>query len=85
MAVATALTACGIETLQVFSTSIVEMKWLQQHLPLAVLKLFPSYLYPILYHRVATALTACGIETSLNFQIKSMQDIRCNSTYRLRY
>ena len=60
--VATALTACGIETI-IINKNATPIKKLQQHLPLAVLKLrhltstVPEFL------TVATALTACGIET----------------------
>ena len=60
-AVATALTACGIET----SALISRIKFnvlLQQRLPLAVLKLYYTTLNSQLTS-VATALTACGIET----------------------
>ena len=43
------------------------IKWLQQHLPLAVLKRFELCSRPWYIVRwVATALTACGIETLLN-------------------
>ena len=38
-AVATVLTACGIETMNILSPSKSEPAWLQQYLPLAVLKL----------------------------------------------
>ena len=62
-AVATALTACGIETLFiVFSSLNKQYKLLQQHLPLAVLKR-QQFGSTALNTRVATALTACGIET----------------------
>ena len=45
------------------STSHDFQSQLQQHLPLAVLKLNGFYAeYPVTF-RVATALTACGIET----------------------
>ena len=61
--VATALTACGIETKEEWQT-ITFTEPLQQRLPLAVLKQvdcceFVKDLPPL----VATALTACGIET----------------------
>ena len=62
MEVATALTACGIET----SKRILycNKTWsLQQHLPLAVLKRINHDDFPPCY-KVATALTACGIETN---------------------
>ena len=87
--VATALTACGIETLQLNHDEFHQSSWscnstyrlrywnhlamtskqsisckLQQHLPLAVLKLNVSHLcLRLLVVSVATALTACGIET----------------------
>ena len=59
--VATALTACGIETSKLLLVKSNSGE-LQQHLPLAVLKLkeiFPQ----TVGDSVATALTACGIET----------------------
>ena len=62
LAVATVLTACGIETNGYLSRPYTTFT-LQQYLPLAVLKL------QILKHScfkfccVATVLTACGIET----------------------
>ena len=61
--VATALTACGIET----NTSYFELSQdnrLQQHLPLAVLKHAPERTIFLRTVLVATALTACGIETN---------------------
>ena len=65
-AVATVLTACGIETIKL-SVAFTQAMRLQQYLPLAVLK--PSV---VLRHglslrsEVATVLTACGIETIIN-------------------
>ena len=63
-AVATALTACGIETLSFLGVQhSLNVQLLQQHLPLAVLKLVLFKLIRIADKLVATALTACGIET----------------------
>ena len=64
-AVATVLTACGIETYRMYSQRIaLYTSLLQQYLPLAVLKrdlqLITTDLIP---QMVATVLTACGIET----------------------
>ena len=62
MLVATALTACGIETPLRRNIILAFKLPLQQHLPLAVLKhLF--FVSGIKNSVVATALTACGIET----------------------
>ena len=61
--VATALTACGIETLKCLTHMAKSMLTLQQRLPLAVLKPQPTRNQKIL-NVVATALTACGIETN---------------------
>ena len=65
-AVATVLTACGIETLDDgyhLSTTL-----LQQYLPLAVLKRITNGHKAIgAVCEVATVLTACGIETGLNY------------------
>ena len=64
-AVATVLTACGIETISIPIDAEVP-KWilLQQYLPLAVLKLsFQNIIITNKYILVATVLTACGIET----------------------
>ena len=60
-AVATVLTACGIETFGTTSTD--NFKKLQQCLPLAVLKLAKFDKFAKKEDRVATVLTACGIET----------------------
>ena len=60
--VATVLTACGIET-HISMAESREDSWLQQYLPLAVLK---RYVYGdrlFMSKDVATVLTACGIET----------------------
>ena len=59
--VATALTACGIET-KVCKCSLVPNAMLQRRLPLAVLKHTGPH-RPLESQVVATALTACGIET----------------------
>ena len=60
-AVATVLTACGIETsLWIFLKFFICL--LQQYLPLAVLKLGWDKYFDDAYC-VATVLTACGIET----------------------
>ena len=63
--VATALTACGIET--PYASLIPSSDTpLQQRLPLAVLKLIRYSRYSQQWlHLVATALTACGIETNI--------------------
>ena len=58
------LTACGIETFKLRSSSDTEASFqLQQCLPLAVLKrrIITTTHFTIM--RVATVLTACGIET----------------------
>ena len=70
--VATALTACGIETAELYSLTMAKINCtLQQHLPLAVLKLLWVHCtYGSLY-KVATALTACGIETHCQGRWKS--------------
>ena len=60
--VATALTACGIETFS-FPLFFHAFSKLQQHLPLAVLKPSAPGKKQIGFAEVATALTACGIET----------------------
>ena len=62
--VATALTACGIETFKSWSYTGSDCRWLQQHLPLAVLKHAPERTIFLRTVLVATALTACGIETN---------------------
>ena len=67
-AVATAPTACGIETL-VAITKPNTTKQLQQHLPLAVLKHIFILHTSTTVVSVATAPTACGIETR-NFLIR---------------
>ena len=62
-AVATALTACGIET-QIYQHNYYSwITVLQQHLPLAVLKRCKRRKANTVPPTVATALTACGIET----------------------
>ena len=72
--VATALTACGIETKEEWQT-ITFTEPLQQRLPLAVLKLRIFFDKGVFYN-VATALTACGIETRTKWgQIKLLSGI----------
>ena len=61
-AVATALTACGIETGNKLY-QCQKYNLLQQRLPLAVLKLDGGIKVEVSDEHVATALTACGIET----------------------
>ena len=61
--VATAPTACGIETTQHRFLVLSLTRELQQHLPLAVLKL-TTILLSGFFLLVATAPTACGIETT---------------------
>ena len=63
-AVATVLTACGIET-NFHSTKLQKSFGLQQCLPLAVLKLVQDIYTTQQMLNVATVLTACGIETYL--------------------
>ena len=64
--VATVLTACGIETIEVLIPPLVASCKLQQYLPLAVLKLsIPLSFNPEYSKEVATVLTACGIETNI--------------------
>ena len=60
--VATVLTACGIETIDIFNFSNSFYIKLQQYLPLAVLKRLQKA-SGVAYYTVATVLTACGIET----------------------
>ena len=62
--VATALTACGIETYYYIFLSHITLR-LQRRLPLAVLKL-RCILPSLPNYKVATALTACGIETKID-------------------
>ena len=62
--VATALTACGIET-RASGTTTLFRPLLQRRLPLAVLKHALHSMLSVWSVFVATALTACGIETLL--------------------
>ena len=62
--VATAPTACGIETCPPPPSPLPPSLPLQQHLPLAVLKLCKVLYSHFIQVWVATAPTACGIETS---------------------
>ena len=63
-AVATVLTACGIET--AFDDGMGRKNLqLQQYLPLAVLKHYTLNSKRFIVTSVATVLTACGIETIL--------------------
>ena len=65
--VATVLTACGIETFEKTPKKFLpSLDWLQQYLPLAVLKHVNFIIFNKLYAKVATVLTACGIETRIN-------------------
>ena len=82
--VATALTACGIETSGRSPETLNNTKLLQQHLPLAVLKLLQYCRSATVIYTVATVLTACGIETPSLLHYR-WSNLRCNSTYRLRY
>ncbi len=83
-AVATVLTACGIETCRSTSHK-AQYAVLQQYLPLAVLKLDFATCQFDNRTIVATVLTACGIETRLDTRAFSLATTGCNSTYRLRY
>ena len=67
-AVATVLTACGIETVSNFlNDDNLLSRQLQQYLPLAVLKRFYNLTgEDALRGEVATVLTACGIETVMD-------------------
>ena len=56
---------------------------LQQYLPFTVLKQNVIKTYP-LQRKVATVLTVYGIETTGNLPSPAV-NLRCNSTYRLRY
>ena len=61
--IATVLTACGIETIEV-KNPINPIQELQQYLPLAVLKhSLAGTSNTYLLSTIATVLTACGIET----------------------
>ena len=62
-AVATVLTACGIETEFDNVVKKANAIMLQQYLPLAVLKPLFIFYGGITMLNVATVLTACGIET----------------------
>ena len=62
-AVATVLTACGIETSLPLPTLDRIPRTLQQYLPLAVLKQSSFIRATSRLTVVATVLTACGIET----------------------
>ena len=66
-AVATVLTACGIETV-IHRKLVVLVLTLQQYLPLAVLKPRRTLKIPSVLWMVATVLTACGIETHIRPQ-----------------
>ena len=82
-AVATTPTARGIET-RLFFAIIVINNLLQQHLPLAVLKLhFIESLHDIFH--VATTPTARGIETMDTHNYVVCPLLSCNNTYRSRY
>ena len=85
--VATALTACGIETpakpvdiaslLTIVATALTAC---------GIETICSRYIFRRHLHKVATALTACGIETPTNnSHMGYLLQIRCNSTYRLRY
>ena len=84
-AVATVLTACGIETDKSNSIS----------LPLADQSCNSTYrlrywnrankIWTSKIYKVATVLTACGIETIKYSLSRSIFNSCCNSTYRLRY
>ena len=84
-AVATVLTACGIETSTPFWTSRCCSNQLQQYLPLAVLKRFCRQ------HRVLPHLISCNSTYRLRYWNLSRGlptaqfNQGCNSTYRLRY
>ena len=54
---------------------------LQQYLPFTVLKL--DNFFESIFIKVATVLTVYGIETRT--VPVTLEDHRCNSTYRLRY
>ena len=65
-AVATVLTACGIETNHTRAFIYIASIELQQYLPLAVLKQAGEFFhFSKLIKSVATVLTACGIETDV--------------------
>ena len=86
-AVATVLTACGIETDSIKNCYFVFCS-LQQCLPLAVLKPSISSISAMRLKLigVATVLTACGIETIYMMAILNLIILLgCNSAYRLRY
>ena len=68
-AVATVLTACGIETCNINFFHFFLLLGLQQCLPLAVLKLAEYSTVQRMKSVVATVLTACGIETYIIFTI----------------
>ncbi len=84
--VATTPTACGIETLRILQSNYDDLhRSLQQHLPLAVLKLQNTANWQGRYACVATTPTACGIETSTNVIVCGVKLTSCNNIYRLRY
>ena len=67
-----------------FFQKVIQFNMLQQHLPLAVLKLLQYCRSATVIYTVATVLTACGIETPSLLHYR-WSNLRCNSTYRLRY
>ena len=74
--VATALTACGIETKRRFYFHPVSLiSGLQQHLPLAVLK-HTNFTTNLCLIIVATALTACGMWWRVPAEEQSDDEIR---------
>ena len=83
-AVATARTACGIETFNRFNHDKRDDE-LQQRVPLAVLKQFQIQSQTYRNQIVATARTACGIETHQQNITTTVTTASCNSAYRLRY
>ena len=87
--VATVLTACGIETFEKTPKKFLpSLDWLQQYLPLAVLKLNSGPEKPVTASEALPQLQQYLPLAVLKLIFKSVNNrniISCNSTYRLRY
>ena len=84
LAVATVLTACGIETCRYLIERYVKIL-LQQYLPLAVLKqVTTDGLGHVIYGKLQQYLPLAVLKLDFYLETERLLD-RCNSTYRLRY
>ena len=83
-AVATVLTACGIETFLSISDLNNQYASCNSTYRLRYWNLPPLYI-PLYINHVATVLPACGIETITAVNSYRHVQFCCNSTYRLRY